>query len=250
MRYNSRVDGSLLFGALAAAVVAFLAGASGFGFGLLATPLLLLLGFSLPFVVTANLLISLATRVSVAYRLRRRIDLRRSGLLVLGSVPGLYLGAHTLTTVDHRVIKAALGVVVMVAVALLALGSDGASEPRSAGMLAAGFAGGFLGTTTSLNGIPPVLLLARHAVAAVSFFADLAVYSIGSAGIGLGILGLSGGFSGRALFPAFVLWLPAVLAGNGVGTSLGLRLPQRRFRQLTLALAFVAGAITLATAWS
>jgi uncharacterized membrane protein YfcA len=51
----------LVLGGALAAVAAFLAGASGFGLGLVATPLLLLSGFSLPFVVTVNLLISLAS---------------------------------------------------------------------------------------------------------------------------------------------------------------------------------------------
>jgi hypothetical protein len=51
-------DASVLtVGALVTAAVAFAAGTSGYGFGLLATPLLLLIGFSLPFVVTANLLV-------------------------------------------------------------------------------------------------------------------------------------------------------------------------------------------------
>jgi hypothetical protein len=46
-----------LAGALAA-LVALLAGTSGFGSGLLATPTFRLCGFSLPFVVTVNLLVS------------------------------------------------------------------------------------------------------------------------------------------------------------------------------------------------
>ena len=83
------VDPSLLLlGGVVATLVAILAGASGFGFGIVATPLFLLLGFSLPFVVTANLLASLVTRVSVAYRLRAHVRRRQAMLLVAGSVPG------------------------------------------------------------------------------------------------------------------------------------------------------------------
>ena len=55
----------LVLGAFLAAGVALLAGTSGFGFGLLAIPLFLA-GFSLPFVVTANLLVSVATTVTAA----------------------------------------------------------------------------------------------------------------------------------------------------------------------------------------
>ena len=62
------MDGSLILGCVIAAATALLAGTSGFGFALVATPLLLLSGFALPFVVTVNLLIAVATRVSVAWR--------------------------------------------------------------------------------------------------------------------------------------------------------------------------------------
>ena len=237
----------LIAGGFVAALVAALAGASGFGFGLLATPLLLLTGFSLPFAVTVNLLISLATRLSVAYRFRAALDRRRVALLVGGSVPGLYLGAHTLSVVDERAVRVAAGALVMASAALLAL-PLAPPRPRRWTAAVAGFLGGFLGTTTSLNGIPPVLLLARERVAQSTFFADLALYSVGSASIGVGLLAASGALSHRAVYPAFVLWLPGVLAGNFVGTNVGLRVPARPFRVLVLALAFAAGALTAATA--
>ncbi|HUY70724.1 MAG TPA: TSUP family transporter [Gaiellaceae bacterium] len=83
----------LVLGGALAAMAAFLAGASGFGLGLVATPLLLLSGFSLPFVVTVNLLISFATRVSVMWRTREWITWRRVAALVGGAVPGLWVGS-------------------------------------------------------------------------------------------------------------------------------------------------------------
>jgi hypothetical protein len=46
----------------------------------------------------------------------------------------------------------------------------------------------------------------------------------------------------------FVWWLPGVLVGNLVGTTIGLRLPAAAFHRLTLAVAFVAGVVTAATA--
>ena len=227
---------------------ALLAGASGFGLGLVATPLLLLLGYSLPFVVTVNLLISLVTRLSVAYRFRRGVEPARVAILVVACAPGLYLGAQTLAWLDHRLIRVVAGVVVaLAAILLFVTRGRRAREPKRAAVAVAGFAGGFLGTTTSLVGIPPVLLLAHAKVAAVAFIADLAFYFICSSTIGLGMLATSGDLSGDA-FVALLVWLPAVLLGNVAGTSLALRLPEARFRGLTLLVAFVAGATTAVTA--
>src|SRR5918996_590628 len=114
--------------------------------------------------------------------------------------------------------------------------------------VAAGFAGGFLGAATSLNGVAPVLLLARDKAAARSFLADLALYFVASNAIGLAILLTQGALDSDALFPAFVLWLPGSLAGNWAGTVVGPRLPEAGFRRLTLAVVFLAGAVTALTA--
>lgn len=238
----------LVLGGLLVAAVALLAGTSGFGFGLLATPILLLSGFSLPFIVTLNLLASVATRVSVALRLRRSIDPRRAALLVGGSVPGLYVGARVLGAVDATTLRVAVGLVVMAAAASLLYAERHPPRVRGRGApVAAGFLGGLLGTTTSLIGVPPALLLARQRLAARSFFADMAVFFVAAGGIGLVVLALDGDFDGGAA-KAFVYWLPGLLLGNAVGTTLGLRVPERVFRLVTLTLAFVAGAATVASA--
>jgi hypothetical protein len=238
----------VVLGGLIVAAVALLSGTSGFGFGLVATPLLLLMGYSLPFVVTVNLLISLATRISVAYRLRRAIHGRRVVMLVGGAVPGLWVGARTLGAVETHDVKVAVGLLIMVAAAAIAYVDRHPPRPRFRGLLVvAGFLGGLLGTTTSLIGVPPALLLTRRRLAALSFFADLAVYFVAASAIGLALLAERGRFDGDAARD-FAWWLPGVLVANAVGTTLGLRVADRTFRMLTLGLAFAAGAVTAVTA--
>ena len=238
----------LLLGGLLVAAAALLAGTSGFGFGLVATPALLLSGFSLPFVVTVNLLISLATRLSVAWRLRHAVSRRRAALLVAGAVPGLWIGSRTLGAIDEHTLKVAVGVTVALAAAALARADRHPPRLHLPGQDAvAGFAGGMLGTTTSLIGVPPALLLARQRLAAAPFIADLAVYFVATAALGLAVLAADGHVDGSAM-RAFVWWLPGVLVANAIGTSAGLRAPADVFRRLTLGLAFVAGVVTAVTA--
>ena len=238
----------LVVGGLLVAAAALLAGTSGFGFGLIATPLLLLSGFSLPFVVTVNLLVSVATRISVAVRLRRSVDPVRAALLVAGCVPGLYAGARILGAVDARTLELGAGIVVMAAAAALMYAERHPPRgPGRAAPLAGGFLGGVLGTTTSLIGVPPALLLARQRLAARSFFADVAIYFVAAGAIALAILALDGDFDGGGA-KAFVYWLPRVLVANAIGTTVGLRVPERIFRVTTLGLSFAAGALTVASA--
>lgn len=239
----------LVLGGFLAAAAALLAGAAGFGFGLLATPLFLLAGFSLPFIITANLLVAVATRLSVAWRLRRSIEWRRVALLVGGSVPGLWAGALALGSVDAHDVKLAVGVIVMAAAAALIYAErhPPSLRPRDALVTVAGFFGGLLGTTTSLIGVPPVLLLARRRLGTAHFMADMAVFFIATGAIGCAVLAVAGDFDGDGA-RAFLWWLPGVLVANAVGTSLGLRLPARAFRLTALSFAFAAGAITAAAA--
>ena len=238
----------LVLGGLLVAAAALLAGTSGFGFGLVATPLLLLSGFSLPFVITVNLLVSVATRISVALRLRRSVDPARAALLVVGCVPGLYVGARILGSVDADRLELTAGIVVMAAAATLIYAERHPPRaPWRAAPLAGGFLGGLLGTTTSLIGVPPALLLARQRLAARSFFADMAVYFVVAGAIALAILGLDGDFDGGAA-RAFVYWLPGVLLANAIGTTVALRVPERAFRYTTLAFTFAAGALTAGSA--
>ena len=241
---------TLLLGAVIVFAASFLGGVSGFGYSLVATPLLLLLGLSLPFVVTVNLALAFLTRISVAYRLRADIWPARVAWLVAGSVPGLWLGAQALTAVAESTIKLAAGVVVMVAALLLARTLAAPAPPRSlpGAPAVAGFLGGFLGASVSLNGVAPVLLLARDRAEPRAFLANLAVYFVVSNAIGLVVLLAEGALDHEALFPAFVLWLPGSLAGNWLGTTLAPRLPSAAFQRLTLAIVFIAGGVTAISA--
>jgi uncharacterized protein len=241
---------ALVLCGIAVALASFLGGVTGFGYSLVATPLLLLDGYALRFVVTVNLALAFVTRISVAVRFRRSASPRRVALLIGGAVPGLWLGVAVLHAVDPTDIKIAAGIVTMIAAALLAR-SVNAPPPRRAipGAAAiAGFLGGFLGSSTSLNGVAPVLLLARDKASPRSFLADLAMYFVGANAIGLLILAAQDTLRTDALSPAFLVWLPGSIVGNWLGTTLGPRLPEVAFRRLTLAIVFIAGGVTAITA--
>jgi uncharacterized membrane protein YfcA len=137
----------------------------------------------------------------------------------------------------------------MIAAVLLARAVAAPPPRRIPGApVAAGFFGGFLGASTSLNGVAPVLLMARDKASPRSFLADLAMYFVASNAIGLLVLSVQGAIREDALTGAFLLWLPGSVIGNWLGTTLGPRLPEVAFRRLTLAVVFVAGGVTALTA--
>ncbi len=239
---------SLVIGGIIMTAAVLLAATSGFGLGLVATPLLLLSGRSAPFAITVVLLAAIPTRIPVAWRLRGQIDHRRVLLLVCGAAPGLLIGSKTLGALDVHDVKIFVGVIISLAAVALAWADQ--QPPRSLNRepnLVAGFLGGLLGTTTSLIGVPPALLLAHRRLAVGNFISDLSVYFVATSVLGLAVLAASGNFDADAL-PALAIWLPAALVANAYGTSLALRAPEQVFRRLTLGLGFMAGMITVATA--
>ncbi len=238
-----------LLGGLTMFLTATLGGITGFGASLISTPTLLLLGLPLRSVVIVNLSIVLVTRAVTALRLREHVSLRRPALLVLGSIPGLYCGTLLLGWVDVIFLKRFAGITIVIATLIQMAAMRRPPPPRIPGApVIAGWLGGVLGATTSLNGIPPAILLARDRSAPRNFQADLAVYFACSNTIGLALLAARGSFVGHALIPVALVWMPGALVGNAIGTVLGGRLPDRFFLSVAFVLAGIAGAITALTA--
>jgi uncharacterized protein len=208
-----------------------------------------MIGFSPPFVVTANLTLVLLTRSMVTWRLRYHITRRRVGILLVSSLPGMVLGVFALTRVDEDLIRMATGMLVIVASVGL-LWSTSRPEPGRqipGGSVIAGAIAGFLGTTTSLSGVAAAVYFIRERLEPVRFLADMAAFMVGGNLLALVMLLISGAFVSSALFPATLLWLPGALIGNLIGTAIGRRLPHALFRTFTLGVVVIAGILTIIT---
>jgi uncharacterized membrane protein YfcA len=238
----------VLLAALCVGGASVVGGATGFGTALIATPLLLLAGLGVPQVVVINLLVALVTRIAVVYQLRDHVTWRRVAALGLASIPGACLGAAIVGVLPSRWLKLAVGVLVVLAGLRLALPSRGARPASAVRLSAAGLAGGFLGTTTSLNGPPPVLVLSRARLPRRAFVADLAGYFVVTNTLSLAILALGGTATSTALWPLLPVCVVTGVAANAAGLRIGHRLPARMFRSAVIALVVAAGIVTAATA--
>lgn len=228
-------------------VAAFLGGMTGFGFNIVATPLLLVLGVAPSTAVAVTLAIALVTRLQVVYRLRQFIRWPRALPLTLASLPGLVVGAGIGGALDPHYLRIGTGVLAMIAAPIMLLTRPTAQRGSPARYVVSGFAGGALATTTSLNGIPPALGLSADAADQRSFIADLAVYFVLSNIIGLSILLARDGVELDHL-GLLAWWLPCALAANLAGTLLAPRIDPARFRLITCGLVVAAGVATLTSA--
>lgn len=236
----------LVAGALCLGLASIVGGATGFGTALISTPLMLLVGFAVPEVVTINLVTGLVIRATVAIRLRHCIDWPRVALFGVGSIPGAWLGAETVSALPAHYLKPAAGAVVMLCGIWMAIPTR--TEPRvpsTAALTVTGAVGGYLGTTTSLNGPPPVLLLTRARLPPLAFIADLAGYFIVTNAVSLLLLWSRDAIPRAVLWPTLPELLAAALVGNLVGLWVARRLPTQVFRSTVITLVVIAGACTL-----
>ena len=239
----------LILGACVVSLAAFLGGVVGFAYGLVALPLLLLLGVPLPEVVVINLVVGLATRVVVVARRHSDINRVRVRQLILGSIPGIGLGMILRDSVNVDVIKVGAGVLTLVAVACLLIRQrhspvGPATDTRPLLVVVVGGLGGFLGSTTSLNGIAPALLLTGSRASARTLVADLAAFFVLGNILTLTALLVSGHGAPNDVWMLVAVWLPVGLLGNYVGVSLGPKLPKLFFRRLTYLVIFLSGLVS------
>ena len=181
----------------------------GFGAGLIAAPLLVLIHPA--FAPTPLLAASLVLTVLVAWRERASVDLDGLTYVITGRAIGTVPAAWLLATISGAAFDAVFGILVLVAVGLSL--ARGGFQRSGRNLTLAGIASGMMGTLSSIGG-PPVALMYQRASPAV-FRATLGVHLIVGTTMSLVSIWLVGRFGVVELALAGVL-VPPVLLGYGL----------------------------------
>lgn len=241
---------SVALAALAVFAGAVLQSATGFGFALVAAPILFaLLGPQQA--VTAGVLLGLLLNVLTLATERRRpaVRTREAGLLLAWSLPGLGLGAVALRELSEELLSGLVAVAVLAALALRvrsrsrATGAGAAPVRRSAWQPpVAGVTSGALSTSTSLSGPPLVFYLLARGATPAAMRDTLAAIFVVQALLGIPALLMTGTFE----LPAS-LWalIGAGLAGQLLGRRAFAWLQGERYEVAVLALLTLTALIAL-----
>jgi hypothetical protein len=132
-------------------------GFTGFGF-----PLIVVTSTSLVIapveIVPIALLLDILAGVRMLPSVRHDVDRRGVSFLVLGALPAIPLGAWLLSSLDAETMRLAIGVMVLIAVLIIAWGFQMVRPPGRPLLTGTGMAAGFLSGTMGMPG-PPVILL-------------------------------------------------------------------------------------------
>jgi uncharacterized membrane protein YfcA len=225
---------ALAVGVAAVFVGSVLQGAVGFGFALVAAPILLLIDPHLvpgPIIFASLFLTGLS-----AWRDRRAIDFSGLRWGVTGRVPGTLLGAALLAFLPPERMAAPFGAIVLLAVAISAAGARVEPTPRA--LVGAGLLSGVMGTVSSIGG-PPFALLYQHA-AGDRLRGTLGGYFVIGTAMSLIVIAAVGRF-GIAELRWGVALVPGTLLGFAVSSRLTPWLDRGYTRPAVLAVAAVAG---------
>jgi uncharacterized protein len=238
-------------------LAAMAATVTGYGFVLLASPLLLLLmapAEAVPLSIALGWLVSLLllTRRSIWRAIDRSLTMR----LALAGMLAVPLGARLLLTMDERMLRVGLGLLTAV-LAIVSLGAlnravtNAAMAPvrgqvqswlRSA---VAGVCAGILAGSAGLGGSLLVLYLSRRGFDKHRMRATSAATIWCTSTLTLVVYALAGRFD-TGLGTTLLSLVPALALGMLVGSRVFHRLPERRFRYAALSFAALAGLIASA----
>lgn len=163
--------------------------------------------------------------------------------VILGTIPGLFLGVQALLALDVNLAKSTAGVLLMVVggVTLLAPRLHLQSRFVFPGGMAFGFLGGILGGIAAMAGPLVFIFLLAKGLRGQAFTKEASLYLVVSAALLAILLTASREFSWRDALVSTMATLPVML-GMCVGQQIRDKIAPETFRKLVLIAVIAAGA--------
>jgi uncharacterized protein len=221
------------------AVASLLRGLTGFGFAMIATPLL---AFVLPPLVAVSVvtLLQIPSGLPVVLKDWADTDFRAASATWLAGIPMLLPGLYLLSRASPEPMRIVLGLIVVASSMFLSLGVSIRRPPRTSELVGAGALGGLLQGLAAMAGPPIVILLLASSWPASRCRATLSFVFLllGSSSV---IIGVSRGLmtSDDLLLSAYCL--PGLLAGQWIGGYAFARLDHKKYRQVSLVTVAMTG---------
>ncbi|MGA3053602.1 MAG: sulfite exporter TauE/SafE family protein [Candidatus Korobacteraceae bacterium] len=242
------MDGTTVYVLIVVFAATLIRSVFGFGEALIAVPLL---AVRVPVRVAAPLavLVSITVAAVIIAQDWRKIHVRSMGWLVLPTLFGIPLGLLLLTSGNHRLVKAALAVVIIAFSAYSLIGQrppELHSDSRL-WLLVFGFCSGVLGGAYGMNGPPLAIYGAMRRWSAQHFRATLQGYFLPAS-----IVGMAGFWLAGLWVPAvtryYLMALPLTLAAILLGRTINRRLHGYAFLKYVHVGLVVIGAVLLVQA--
>ena len=233
----------LLLGGMVTFFAATVAGMTGFGYGLVSVPLLMVVlppRVVVPAVTTHILLLSLLILLEVI----KKVDVRRIWPLMLTGLFGLPLGIYVLLALSEGALRTITGVVIVLFALALLLGLNLEIKNEKLALAPVGIASGLLASGIAMAGPPVILFFSNQGMLKQVFRANLAAYFVFLNTLTIPAHAASGLITGEVVRFA-LLFLPTLVAGMVFGSFLSRRVPEVHFRRVVLVVVLCSGLLSI-----
>ena len=225
-------------------LAALLQTTSGFGFALMAMPLIaLVVGVKTAAPLVAMLGFTLYAVNLVRYR--QGLVLKEVARLAVAVAVGVPVGVWLFSSLDERIVEAVLGVVLIAYAAYMLLKSQAAPALQSNfWAYPVGFISGCLGGAFNTPGPPVIVYGDLKRWPRNQFRSTLQALFLFSSGLVILSHGLAGHVT-RSILLSFALCIPFLLLGVWAGSHIDRRLDNERFRILVVVMILATGVLLL-----
>ncbi len=237
---------TLVIPAFAIFVASFFATVTGFGFGLIAVPLMSIV-ISVKVAIICGLIITVLLRIITMYNTRKIFSWNVVLTTVLGSALGMLPGSYMLRIISLAHLKIFLGCVLLIATYLMGKKYHLEIKNKTLGRLTAGFFSGFFGASTSVAGPPLVIYFLNEGTEKDKMRANM-IWIFGISFVGMVLVNfLMGNMKNVTDWNVFLPMIPAMVAGIFLGEKFFHKLDQALFRKLALIIVCVGVVMMLIT---
>ncbi len=233
---------------IAAAIVllaGFVRAISGFGFALVATPLLLFV-FDPKSVVVITIIINFPVGLLLLFHTRKHVDVKRVLFMCGGSIFGVPMGAYLLSSLDPSIIKLIIAILIVPLPIVLSLGHSYQFKRDRLGCGISGFFSGLLGTSTSLSGPPVVLFLLNQGLIKERFIGTITAYFVFMGITSIGAFSYLGMVTIDLLIEVAML-LPTSILGLYIGTRVLPKVNATLFRRIAALIVSLTASVIIVT---
>jgi hypothetical protein len=223
-----------LISAVVVLMAALLKGMTGFGFALLAVPLLSLI-FPIQSLIPAMTIFNLLTSVYILASIKLKVKAKYFLPMLLASFVGIPIGVYILTYFPEKTLELAAGISIFsISMVFLLGGKHPIPESRRRKPIVfAGFLSGLLTSSMSIGGPPIALAMNRKGYSKESFRKIFALVSVINAALSFILYIIHGVTLGFSL--KFALYLfPAIIIGSKIGDMLSKKVDQVFFKKVVL----------------
>lgn len=224
-------------------VAALLQGLTGFGFSILAVPLLTLF-ISPKIMVPVLLLYSIVINIVVFSSCWRSVQLKRIIILLIFGVIGMPLGTHLLVVLPDNLLRVGIGFLILGFGTLQLFGFKKKFRQNSPVTAPIGFVSGVLSGSISMSGPPIILFLTNQEVGKHVFRSNLAAYFFILNIFTIPVY-IANDLLTTTVLNISLKYFIALLAGVFAGNYLSKKIKDAHFRNITLVLLILLGILSV-----